>query len=118
MSVLWRLLTSTSTIRFKWTFSKILFLLFPRLLLACTVNPDGEDPVALVMKAAKDHLPADPSGAFNLEGDLRQQGIPGTRLPIEDIVDEILGAEDYRDQLVGRRIYPAKEPQWGAYALA
>lgn len=80
------------------------------------MSGEAEDPVVLVMKAARDHLPVDPTG--NLTG-LGIKDIPdgNSRPSIEEIVDEILGAEDYMGQIVGRRIYEPKEPLWGEFVF-
>ncbi|KAG9006140.1 hypothetical protein FRB94_000965, partial [Tulasnella sp. JGI-2019a] len=80
------------------------------LLLACALSGEDEDPVVLVMKAAKDHLPLDPFGIHTAG---RREGENPGGASIEAIVDEIIGAEDYRGQIAGRRVYEAKEPQWG-----
>ncbi|KAG9018344.1 hypothetical protein FRB93_000047 [Tulasnella sp. JGI-2019a] len=83
------------------------------LLLACALSGEDEDPVVLVMKAAKDHLPL---GPFGIHTAGRREGENPGGASIEAIVDEIIGAEDYRGQIAGRRVYEAKEPQWGKVA--
>ncbi|KAG8875050.1 hypothetical protein FRB97_005471 [Tulasnella sp. 331] len=77
------------------------------------VNDEEEDDaVVLVMKAAKDHLPLDPFGTNSRADGISGENTSDPRPSIEAIVDEILEAEDYRNQVVGRRVFEAKQAQW------
>ncbi|KAG8953362.1 hypothetical protein FRC03_011793, partial [Tulasnella sp. 419] len=86
------------------------------LILACNSTPDAEDPVSLVVSAARDHIPIDPTAHPSPGKDLSPSKSipkPETRESIGDIITEMEFSEDYRQQIVGRRVFDAKEPAWG-----
>ncbi|KIO18195.1 hypothetical protein M407DRAFT_32132 [Tulasnella calospora MUT 4182] len=72
-----------------------------------------EDPVALVQKAARDHIPLDPTLPTDQPSTSSHNFITTDLRPsIEEVIAEIEGAEEYRDQVVFRKIFDTKEPQY------
>ncbi|KAG9001135.1 hypothetical protein FRB90_011666 [Tulasnella sp. 427] len=83
------------------------------LILACQTMETPEDPVALVQKAARDHIPIDPSAPVEgTEASHHNFLSTDSRASIEEVIAEIEGAEEYRDQIVFRKIFDIKEPQY------
>ena len=74
--------------------------------------PDGEDPVQLLRSAARDHVPVDPRMP---QPDAGPSTIPApeTRPAISDILDELIQADWYSDQIVSRRVVEPREASVG-----
>ena len=72
---------------------------------------EPEDPVALVVKAAHDHIPVDVHGTRGSTSN----GLISTedRPSIDEIVQELEDADEYKDQVSYRRVFDAKEAQYG-----
>ncbi|KAG8912308.1 hypothetical protein FRC01_005168 [Tulasnella sp. 417] len=84
------------------------------LILACQAMETPEDPVALVQKAARDHIPLDPTLPTEQPTPSHNFISTDSRPSIEDVIAEIEGGEEYRDQIVFRKIFDTKEPQYGS----
>lgn len=83
--------------------------------MACQAMETPEDPVVMVQKAARDHIPLDPTLPIDQPNTLTHHFISTeSRLSIEEVIAEIEGAEEYRDQIVFRKIFDTKEPQYGS----
>ncbi|KAG9046660.1 hypothetical protein FS837_003907 [Tulasnella sp. UAMH 9824] len=83
------------------------------LILACQAMETPEDPVVMVQKAARDHIPLDPTLPIDQPSTLTHHFISTDSRPsIEEVIAEIEGAEEYRDQIVFRKIFDTKEPQY------
>ncbi|KAG8908600.1 hypothetical protein FRB99_004888 [Tulasnella sp. 403] len=80
------------------------------LLLACRNGTEPEDPISLVTRAAREHLPLDPSQTHNNSAHGTIPG-PSSRPSIDDILEQLEGADEYRDQIVHRRTFDAREAQ-------
>ncbi|EPQ58049.1 P-loop containing nucleoside triphosphate hydrolase protein [Gloeophyllum trabeum ATCC 11539] len=84
-------------------------------------TPEDEDPVLLLQAAAHDHIPVNPSSgkkAPEAFGDTKGKGkqvVPDwkDRPSINEIIDEILNEGWYKDQIVDRRTFEAREGQIG-----
>lgn len=79
--------------------------------------PAGEDPVVLLQAAAKDHIPVNPKSkgrtkAVSPDDKLVIPG-PEERSSIDELIQEIRDQEWYRDQIVDRRTFDAKEAREG-----
>lgn len=86
-----------------------------RLILACQTMETPEDPVALVQKAAKDHVPLDPTHPTQQPSTSSHNFLStDSRQSVEEVIAEIEGAEEYRDQIVFRKIFDIKEPRYGS----
>ncbi|KAI0747965.1 P-loop containing nucleoside triphosphate hydrolase protein [Daedaleopsis nitida] len=82
---------------------------------------EGEDPVALLRAAARDHIPVHPgskqtalsASQVNLKGKGKSREIPAPehRSSIEDVIDEIENQEWFKDQIAYKRVFEAKEGQ-------
>ncbi|KAG8949918.1 hypothetical protein FRC04_008221 [Tulasnella sp. 424] len=82
------------------------------LILACQTMETPEDPVALVQKAAKDHVPLDPTHSTQQPSTSHNFLSTDSRQSVEEVIAEIEGAEEYRDQIVFRKIFDTKEPRY------
>ncbi|KZP01431.1 DEAD/H helicase [Calocera viscosa TUFC12733] len=94
------------------------------LLAACAAN--GDDPIQLVKEAAQAHVPVHPfkrrdghddedPEAGSSSGPFPPKAVPDPqhRLPIDTIISQLMEDEHYKDQIVKRREFPAKEAVWG-----
>ncbi|KLO10412.1 DEAD/H helicase [Schizopora paradoxa] len=77
-------------------------------------TPSGEDPVQVLQAAARDHVPINPT-AVDVLDEQGPQTIPNSneRASIEELIEDIKLSNLYRDQIVDRRIFPAKEARLG-----
>ena len=92
--------------------------LFPkclRRLLAAT--PEGEDPAALLQAAARDHIPVNPKseGLTEVVPSDDKLTIPDleARPSIDEVIQEIRHQEWYKNQIVDRRTFDAREAREG-----
>ncbi|EMD38568.1 hypothetical protein CERSUDRAFT_82843 [Gelatoporia subvermispora B] len=72
----------------------------------------GEDPVALLQAAARDHIPINPSGSpapTSSKGKQREVPSPEDRPTIDAVMQELLQETWYQDQLTSRRIFDARQ---------
>ena len=91
---------------------------FVRLLKA---TPQGDDPVALLQAAARDHLPVHPGrggtvsevGVFSLEGTDKEVPEPGKRPSIEEVICKVEQQEWYQEQITYKRVFGAREGRCG-----
>jgi DEAD/DEAH box helicase domain-containing protein len=81
----------------------------------------SEDPVELVQAAARDHIPVDPKLIAANSGTLPKNPkvVPKSeeRPAISEVLDEIVQAEWYRNQIVHRESFDAKVGQQGVWNL-
>ncbi|THH10272.1 hypothetical protein EW145_g1433 [Phellinidium pouzarii] len=81
------------------------------------VTPASEDPVQLVQSAARDHIPVNPNTIKkdDWSSSVRLLKVPESseRDSISDIIEEIKLSEWYKDQIIDRRCFDAKEGQIG-----
>lgn len=84
--------------------------------------PEGEDPVALVQGAAREHIPIDPANKKSLEAvRVASQSAPkavpdpGHRPSIEAITVEMQMQEWYAGQMRYTRVFEAREAHIGVY---
>lgn len=81
--------------------------------MACKEGSGCDDPVSLVVGAARDHIPLDPSvplhSATTGLPDPHTIPDPKDRASIEAVITEIESSDEYRSQVVGRRIFEARE---------
>lgn len=86
-----------------------------RRLLAAT--PIGEDPVTLLQTAARDHIPVSPksNGLTTVVHSDDKLTIPGPeeRPSIDEVIQEIQEQEWYKNQVVDRRTFDAREARQG-----
>lgn len=77
-------------------------------------TPSGEDPVQLLQAAARDHVPINPI-AVDVLDEQGPQAVPSSneRASIDEIIEDIKLSNTYRDQIVDRRIFHAKEARLG-----
>ncbi|KAG9318135.1 DEAD H helicase [Chiua virens] len=90
---------------------------------ACAVNellsatPEGEDSVALLQAAARDHIPVNPQAkGFNRAAQCDDKlTVPGPedRPSIDQVIQEIQDQEWYKGQIVDRRTFDAREARPG-----
>ncbi|KZV84071.1 hypothetical protein EXIGLDRAFT_727691, partial [Exidia glandulosa HHB12029] len=81
--------------------------------------PEDEDPVALLMNAARDHVPVDPMAPQPDMGDNHQFILPSqTRRTVEEILDDLVEQDWYKNQIVARKIYEPKEATLGELTLS
>ncbi|OCH95579.1 P-loop containing nucleoside triphosphate hydrolase protein [Obba rivulosa] len=76
----------------------------------------GDDPVALLQAAARDHIPINPSGSASVstmhtEAKGKQKAVPDPedRPTIDAVLEELLEQEWYQEQLTSRRTFDARE---------
>lgn len=76
-----------------------------------------EDPIQLLQTAAHDHIPLNPNAAkqenWSLPSPVVEIPSSAERDSIDKIIEEIKLADWYRDQIVDRRIFAAKESRTG-----
>lgn len=72
-----------------------------------------EDPVALVQAAAREHIPLNPKQKSSEFGDIMKRPIPDhdARPSIDEVLTEIQEEDWYKNQIVDRRIFEAREGQ-------
>jgi len=70
----------------------------------------AEDPVALLVASAKEHIPLNTVGRT---GEVSPIPDPGNRLPIDRIIEEIQEQRWYMQQIKFRRVFDAKEGSLG-----
>ncbi|KAH8117220.1 DEAD/H helicase [Phellopilus nigrolimitatus] len=84
-------------------------------------TPSSDDPVLLVQAAAREHIPVNPSTAKNENWSTssRLLAVPASkeRDTIDEIIEEIKLAEWYKEQIVDRRVFDAKEGRIGNLAV-
>lgn len=84
-------------------------------------TPTSDDPVLLVQAAAREHIPVNPSTAKNENWSTssRLLAVPASkeRDTIDEIIEEIKLAEWYKEQIVDRRVFDAKEGRIGTLKL-
>ncbi|KAI9456100.1 hypothetical protein HD554DRAFT_2317614 [Boletus coccyginus] len=85
-------------------------------LLAAT--PSGEDPIAILQAASRDHIPVNPrskglTGAVPSHDRLTILG-PGERPSVDEVIQEILDQDWYNGQIVDRRTFDAREAREGS----
>ncbi|KAI1787885.1 P-loop containing nucleoside triphosphate hydrolase protein [Ganoderma leucocontextum] len=84
-------------------------------------TPEGEDPVALLQSAARDHIPVHPGlkhpaavpSQADGKGKNRQVPEPEQRPSIEEVIEDIEQQEWYKEQIQYRRVF---EPRQGQFA--
>jgi DEAD/DEAH box helicase domain-containing protein len=83
-----------------------------------TAVPTGENPVALLRAAAKDHVPVIPSLALLTEHshnpDLSRVPVPSVRSNLSTILQDLQSCEWYSDQITFRKIFEARLPEIGS----
>jgi DEAD/DEAH box helicase domain-containing protein len=86
-------------------------------------TPEGEVSMDLLQAAARDHIPVNPSAkkalAATSVGDSQNMIIPEPedRLSIDGVIFELQEQAWYRNQIVDRRTFEAKEPVEGSAVL-
>ena len=74
---------------------------------------DSDDPALLIQNASRAHIPIDPNAEKKEVSDEKTQDQsvpdPTARESIEKILEEIGSSEWYRDQIVDRRTFEAKD---------
>ena len=82
-----------------------------RRLLAAT--PEGEDPVALLQGAAREHIPVNPKPKEHTKsvpsGEKLTIPDPEKRPSIDEIIQEIQNQEWYKNQIVDRRTFDTRK---------
>lgn len=70
--------------------------------------------MALVIKAAEEHIPADPFAPRQATSSTRSSLLDTSqRASIDEILEEIQSAEEYKDQVVHRRTFDPREAVYG-----
>lgn len=79
----------------------------------------GEDPIEMLQKAGKDHIPVNPSAhkpvpttstseALSALASPSKVPTPETRPSIESIIEDIEEQESYKDQILSRRVFDSR----------
>lgn len=75
----------------------------------------ADDPIALLQAASRDHIPINPSQKSSLAS-FSEPAKGKTKVPdskdrpsIDSVIQEIIDQEWYREQIIERRIFHAKE---------
>jgi DEAD/DEAH box helicase domain-containing protein len=80
-------------------------------------TPPGEDAVALLVAAARNHIPINPrmkgKGKEISQVDLQPVPEPHERPTINDVLKELEGEEWYADQVTYRRTFDARDGRIG-----
>ncbi|EJD53252.1 DEAD/H helicase [Auricularia subglabra TFB-10046 SS5] len=79
--------------------------------------PEGDDPVRLLLNAARDHVPVDPMAPQPDTGDGHELLGP-TRRSIEEILDDLKQQDWYADQIVAHRVYEPREATLAEVSLS
>jgi len=90
----------------------VLFSKYSYRLLAAT--PEGEDPVAILQAAARDHIPVNPKSK-SLTWALPSHD---ERPSIDEVIQEIQDQQWYRGQIADRRTFDAREAREGRSHVA
>lgn len=92
-----------------------------RLITACRTT--GEDPVQMVQKAGKDHIPVNPSAhhstpaasqALASLGAPARVPSPKSRPSIVSIIEDIESQESYKSQILMHRTFDPRTPRWAS----
>ena len=82
----------------------------------------NEDSVALIQTAGRNHLPVDPNHHVldEVGDDIARFPVPTSqdRPSIEAVIDEIIAEDWYRDQIVDRRTFEARQASTGKFRAA